>query len=76
MGAKTIDTLQQEVENQCNVAHKRIAVGALPRGLKVKPLVHEFSSYTKFFIDPQFLNKLKPIYQSSPKQPESPIANL
>ena len=53
LGATTSATLEQEVERQCTVAHKRIALGALPRGLKVKPLVHEFSSYTKIYVDPQ-----------------------
>ena len=52
-GATTSETLQQEILQQCNVAHKRIALGALPRGQRVKPLVHEFSSYAKFFLNPQ-----------------------
>ena len=52
-GATTSNTLQQEMQQQCSVAHKRIALGALPRGQRVKPLVHEFSSYAKFFVNPQ-----------------------
>ena len=52
-GATTSDTLQEEMQQQRSVAHKRIALGALPRGQRVKPLVHEFSSYAKFFVNPQ-----------------------
>ena len=52
-GATMNQTLEQEIGQQPTVARKRIAIGALPRGLKVKPLVHEFSSYKKIYVDPQ-----------------------
>ena len=53
MGAIYIDNFQLQTELQQSTQQRRIAMGALPRGSKIKPLVSEFQSYEIVHCDPQ-----------------------
>ena len=52
MGAVHIDNFQQQNELQQSTQQLRIAMGALPRGSKFKPLVAEFQRYENVHCDP------------------------
>ena len=52
-GAITIDNFQVQNQLQESTQQRRIAMGALPRGAKMKPLVAEFQSFEVFHCDPQ-----------------------
>ena len=66
LGAISIQDFQQQTVLQQSTQQRRIAMGALPRGNKIKPLVAEFQKYETFFCDPQ----------QQPKQIESKIRQL
>ena len=53
MGAIYIDNFQLQSELQQSTQQRRIAMGALPRGSKIKPLVSEFQRYEVVYCDPQ-----------------------
>ena len=53
MGAIHIDKFQQRTDLQQSTPQRRIAMGALPRGSKIKPLVAEFRSHDIVHCDPQ-----------------------
>ena len=52
-GAVHNENLQQQMQNSSSTHQRRIAMGALPRGNKLKPLVAEFATYRTAFCDPQ-----------------------
>ena len=53
LGAVSIQTFQQQAVLQQSTPQRRIAMGALPRGKKIKPLVSEFQKYETMHCDPQ-----------------------
>ena len=53
MRAVHIDNFQQQNELQQSTQQRRIAMGALPRGSKIKPLVAEFQRCENVHCDPQ-----------------------
>ena len=65
-GAITIDNFQVQNQLQESTQQRRIAMGALPRGAKIKPLVAEFQRFEVFHCDPQ----------QQPKQIESILHTL
>ena len=66
LGAISIQTFQQQAVLQQSTPQRRIAMGALPRGNKIKPLVSEFQRYETMHCDPQ----------QQPKQIDSKLAKL
>ena len=52
-GAVHNENLQQRMQNFSSTHKRRIAMGALLRGNKLKPLVAEFATYHTAFCDPQ-----------------------
>ena len=53
MGAVSIESFHKQIELQQSTQQRRIAMGALPRGNKIKPLVAEFQRYDTLPCDPQ-----------------------
>ena len=66
LGAISIQDFQQQTVLQQSTQQRRIAMGALPRGNKIKPLVAEFQRYETIFCDPQ----------QQPKQIEAKLRQL
>ena len=67
MGAINIDNFQLQMEVQQSTQQRRIAMGALPRGSKIKPLVSEFQSYELVHCDPQQPKQLEVMLKKCPK---------
>ena len=65
-GGITIDNFHLQSQLQESTQQRRIAMGALPRGAKIKPLVSEFQSFQVFHCD----------QQQQPKQIESILRTL
>ena len=53
LGAVSNQTFQQQAVLQQSTQQRRIAMGALPRGKKIKRLVSEFQRYETMHCDPQ-----------------------
>lgn len=53
LGAVSIESFHKQIELQQSTQQRRIAMGALPRGNKIKPLVAEFQRYDTLPCDPQ-----------------------
>ena len=67
MGAIYVDNFQSQMEVQQSTQQRRIAMGALPRGSKIKPLVSEFQSYETLHCDPQQPQQLEKMLKKFPK---------
>ena len=67
-GAIQIETLHQQMQTSSSTHQRRVVMGALPRGNKLKPLVAEFAAYHTAFCDPQQQPKqLDSVLRSLPK---------
>ena len=67
-GAVCIDSFQVQNEMQQSTQQRRIAMGALPRGSKIKPLVAEFQSYEVVHCNPQQQpRQIDSVLQTMPK---------
>ena len=75
MGAVSIESFHKQIELQQSTQQRRIAMGALPRGNKIKPLVAEFQCYDTLPCDPQQQPKqIDAKLRGYPKGPELHIA--
>ena len=53
-GLVRAETFLQQIKTNRNTAVNSVAMGILPRGQKLRPLVSEFSGYAQFAIHPDF----------------------
>ena len=66
-GAINHETLEQQFSDQNQSTTQRLVLGALPRGMKLKPLVAEFIDYTYVISNPQDASFLEANIASLPK---------
>ena len=66
-GAIFSSTLKEQLQQPDADAAGRIALGALPRGTKVKPLVAEFGKFTAVVAPPQQADKVDVFLSTLPK---------
>ena len=57
-GIEQPDTFQQQIGERRNTAVNSVAMGLLPRGQKLRPLVSEFGHYVQFAIKPDMDAKI------------------
>ena len=57
-GIEQPDTFQQQIGERRNTAVNSVAMGLLPRGQKLRPLVSEFGHYVQFAIEPDMDAKI------------------
>ena len=57
-GIEQPDTFQQQIGERRNTAVNSVAMGSLPRGQKLRPLVSEFGHYVQFAIKPDMDAKI------------------
>ena len=51
-GIKPVHTFEEQVERRRTTAVNSVAMGLLPRGQKLRPLVNEFASYQQYVLQP------------------------
>ena len=67
LGASIHVTLKQQFMDEGQATTQRLVLGALPRGMKLKPLVAEFIDYTYALVNPQCTTFLDSHIASLPK---------